>query len=111
MASTVGARHLVHVCNLGQGMGFSHMLFLKYCESFLISFVSLPLIKNLAAMLCKSKPAGTLFESHLRNQRHRERLGRVCGGGDRDRDGDLGSSGEHPRETQKPPLGGKERER
>lgn len=92
-------------------MGFSHMLFVKYCASFLISFVSLPLIKNLAAMLCRSKPTGTLFEIHLRNWRHRERLGRVCGGGGPDRDGDLGSSGKHPRETQKTPLGGKERER
>lgn len=62
-------------------MGFSHMLFVKYCASFLTSFVSLPLIKNLAAMLCRSKPTGTLFEIHLRNWRHRERLGRVCGGG------------------------------
>lgn len=92
-------------------MGFSHMLFVKYCESFLISFVSLPLIKNLAAMLCKSKPTGTLFESHLRNQRHRLRLGRVCGGGDRDRDRDLGSSGKHRGRHRNHLLGGKERER
>lgn len=35
---------------------FSHTLFTKYYESFFISFVSLPLIKNLAEMLCKGKP-------------------------------------------------------
>lgn len=83
-------------------MGFTHTLFIKYCETCFISFVSLPLIKNLAAMLCKGKPTGTVLESHLQNQRHGEGLGRVCKGGD----WDLDSSRKHPREIQKPSLGG-----
>lgn len=74
--------------------------------SFFISFVLPPLIENSAVMLCEGEPTGTAFESRPQKQRHKERLGRVCRG-DWDEDWDLGSSRKHPRETQKPSLGGR----
>lgn len=90
MAPRVGVCCPVRVCKPGWGTGFNHTLFLKYCESFFISFVSLLLIKNLAAMLCKGKAYRHLiWETLLKTEARREAGGSWGGKGARMRTGTL----------------------